>query len=130
MLSSDWDGLNRGSESGEDLAKQQADPPDEAAEVIAGGGEDGVGSVALSEPEIIAAHAVLGLEMADDRLNGGPAAQFALDLGRHTSLLAGDEDPELVIGGRIVAAVSFVGEDARDGVANEAPMSGITEASV
>ena len=39
--------------------------------------------------------------------------------GRHPSLLAGDEDPELVIGRRIVAAISLVGEDARDGVADQ-----------
>jgi hypothetical protein len=44
---------------------------DEASEVIADGDKDGVGSVALAEPEIIAAHAVLGLEMADDRLDCG-----------------------------------------------------------
>jgi hypothetical protein len=71
------------------------------------------------EPEIVAAHAVLGLEMADDGLDGGPAAEFALDPGRHPSLLAGDEDPELVIGRRVVAAVSLVGDDARAGVAGE-----------
>jgi hypothetical protein len=41
-------------------------------EVVAG--EDGVG-VTAPEPEIVAAHAMLGLEMADD---GGPAAEFAL----------------------------------------------------
>ena len=39
--------------------------------------------------------------------------------GRHPSLLAGDEDPELVIGRRVVAAISLVGEDARDGVADQ-----------
>lgn len=100
------------------MAQQEAEPTDEAAEVVAGGGEDGVGGVSLPEPEIVAAHAVLGLEMADDGFDGGPAAQFALDLGRHPSLLAGDEDPELVIGRRVVAAVSLVGEDARDGVAD------------
>lgn len=77
------------------MAQQQAEPADEAAEVVASGSEDGVGSVALAEPEIIAAHAVLGLEMADDGFDGGPAAQFALDVGRHPSLLAGDEDPDL-----------------------------------
>ena len=49
----------------------------------------------MAEPEIVATHAVLGPEMADDGLDGGPAAQFALDLWRHASLLAGDEDPEL-----------------------------------
>jgi hypothetical protein len=57
--------------------------------------------------------------MTDDGFDGGPAAQFALDLGRHPSLLAGDEDPELVIGRRVVAAVSLVGEDACDDVADQ-----------
>ena len=75
----------------------------------------------LAEPEIVAAHAVLGLEMADDGLDGGPAAQFALDPGCHASLLAGDEDPELVIGRRVVAAISVVGEEALDDVADRAP---------
>ena len=65
--------------------------------------------------QIVATHAVLGFEMADHGLDGRPAAQFTFDLGRHPSLLAGDEDLELVVGGRVVAAVSLVGEDARDG---------------
>jgi hypothetical protein len=46
--------------------------------------------------------------MTDNGLDGGPAAQVALDLGRRPSLLAGDEDPELVIGRRVVAAVSLL----------------------
>ena len=57
--------------------------------------------------------------MADDGRHGGPAAQFALDLQRHPSLLPRDEDPELVVGRRAVAAVAFVDEDARDGVVDE-----------
>ena len=101
------------------MAHQQAEPADEATEVVAGDGENGVGGVPLAEPEIIAAQAVLGFEMADDRLDGGPVAQFALDLARHSSLLARDEDPELVIGRRIVAAVSVVGEETRDDVADQ-----------
>lgn len=48
------------------MAQQQAEPTDEAAEVVAGGCKDGVGSVSLAEPEIVATHAVLGFEMADD----------------------------------------------------------------
>jgi hypothetical protein len=35
------------------------------------------------------------------------------------SLLAGEEDPGLVIGGRVVAAVALVGENARGGVADQ-----------
>ncbi|SIO37344.1 hypothetical protein SAMN05443247_04553 [Bradyrhizobium erythrophlei] len=92
-------------ENGQDLAQQNPEPADRAAEVVADGGEDGVIGVAAPEPEIVAAHAVLGFEMADDGLDGGPAAEFALDLRRHPSLLPGDEDPELVNGRRIVAAV-------------------------
>ena len=98
-------------ESDEDAAQQEPEPSDQAAEVVADGGEDGVGGVAPTVPEIVAAHAVLGFEMADDRLDGGPAAQLAFDLGCHAPFLAGDEDPELVIGRRVVAAVSLVGED-------------------
>jgi hypothetical protein len=37
-------------------------------EVVAGGGEDGVDVIALWSLEIVTAHAVLGLEMARDRL--------------------------------------------------------------
>src|SRR5258708_13923205 len=58
--------------------------------------------------------------MADGGTPGGTAAEFALeDPGRHPSLRAGGEDSELVIGRRVVAAVGLVGEDARDGVADE-----------
>src|SRR6266576_4094356 len=119
MLSSGWVDHRLGDESAEDLAQQKPEPSDQAAEVVAGGGEDSVGGITVSEAEIVAAHAVLGFEMADDGLDGGPAAQFALDLRRYASLLAGEEDPELVVGRRIVAAISLVGEDARDGVADE-----------
>lgn len=93
---------------------------DEAADVdVAGGGKDGIGGITAPEPKIVAAHAVFGLEMADDGLDGGPAAQFALDLRRDPSLLVGDKDPELVIGRCIVAAIALVGEDARDGAADD-----------
>ena len=37
------------------------EPADEAAEVVADGGEDGVGGVAVPEPEIVAAEVVVGL---------------------------------------------------------------------
>jgi hypothetical protein len=84
------------------------------------GGEDCVGSVAATVPEIVAAHAVLGFQMTDHGFDGGPAAQLALDPRRHASLLAGDEDPELVIGRRVVAAVPLVGEDALENYGDSA----------
>jgi len=68
---------------------------------------------------IVATEAVFGLEMADHRFDGGPAAQLASDPGCHTAFLAGDEDPEFVIRGCVVAAVSLVREDAREGVADQ-----------
>ena len=48
-------------------------PAEQQAEVVAGSGEDGVDAVALGPLEIVAAHAVLGLEMADDRLDSSAA---------------------------------------------------------
>ena len=63
------------------LLQQNLEPPDQEAEVVADGGEYGVDGVAGAVSEIIAAHAVLGLEMADDRLDGGPPLELAFDLG-------------------------------------------------
>ncbi len=42
----------------------------------------------LAMPEVVAAHAVLGFEVADDRLDGGAPSQLALDLWRHPPLLS------------------------------------------
>ena len=77
-------------------------PAQEQAEVVAGSGEHGVDAIALGALEIVTAHAVLGLEMADDRLDGGSAAHLAPDRGSDPADLPGDPDPELV--GMIVAA--------------------------
>lgn len=54
----------------------------EEGEIVAGGGENGVDAVAAAAFAMIAAHAVLGLQVADDRLDassrggsdGSPAA--------------------------------------------------------
>jgi hypothetical protein len=55
---------------------------DAEAEVIAGGGEHGIGGVAACVGEVIAAHAAMFFEMADDGLNGGTPFELALDLRR------------------------------------------------
>src|SRR5262249_11048824 len=94
-------------------------PPEEEAEVVAGRREDGVGGIALAVPEIVPAHTVLCLHVADDGLDGGPPAHLALDLRGDPSPLTSDDDPELVVGRRIVAAITFVDEGALDGVADE-----------
>ena len=57
---------------------QKPQPCREAAEVIAGGGEHGIDGVAACVGEVIATHAVMFLEMADDGLNGGTPFELAL----------------------------------------------------
>jgi hypothetical protein len=75
-------------ELSEDLAQQKAQPSEETPEVVAGGGEDGVSGIAGAVPEVIAAHSMFGLEMADDGLDRRAPAQLTFDLGRHPPLLA------------------------------------------
>jgi len=41
-------------------------------------------------------HAMVGFQMADDRLDGGTASQFALDRLGDAPSLARDVDPELM----------------------------------
>ena len=62
-------------------ARKSRQPAQEKAEVVAGGGEHGVDAVAVGSLEIVAAHAVLGLEMADDRLYRGPSFHLTPDDG-------------------------------------------------
>jgi hypothetical protein len=66
------------------------------AEVVAGGGEDGVDAITPWSLEIVTAYAVLGHEMADDGLDGGAALHLAAVGGGDPANLAGDPDPELV----------------------------------
>ena len=52
-----------------------------------GGGEHGVDGVAVGVGKVIAAHAVMFLEMTDDRLDGGTPFELALDLRRDAALV-------------------------------------------
>jgi len=99
--------------SGEQLDQgtpKRCEPAQEQAEVVAGGGEDGVAAVAVAALEIVPVHAVLGLDVADDGLDGGAALHLAADGGGDAADLAGDPDPELVR--MIVAAIALVDMDA------------------
>lgn len=60
--------------------QQKLQRADEWTEVVAGGGEDGIGGIALAVPEIVAAHPAFGFQMADDRLDGRAAAHLAFNL--------------------------------------------------
>jgi hypothetical protein len=55
------------------------------SEVVADGGEDDVGGIALAALEMAAAEVTVGLHVFDHGLDGAAASQFALGL-------AGDED--------------------------------------
>ncbi len=52
------------------------EPAAEQAEVVAGGGEHGVDAVAVAALEMVTAHPVVVLEMADHRLDGGAATRI------------------------------------------------------
>ena len=69
--------------------------------------------------KVIAAHAVMFLEMADDGLNGGTPFELVLDLRRDAALLAARVDLELVIGWGVVAAIAGIGDAAMEDVADE-----------
>src|SRR5262249_29139942 len=88
------------------------EPAQEQTEVVAGSGEHGVDAVAVAPFEVIAAHPVLGLDVPNDRLDGGAAAHLAADRGGDAAhpgsgpgqALAADPDPERL--GVLVAAVA------------------------
>lgn len=65
-------------ESDQDSAQQESQPGDEAAEVVSGGGEYDIDSVAGGMGGIIAAQAVSVLAMADHRLDGLALPAFTL----------------------------------------------------
>jgi len=94
----------------EQSTQKPRQPAQQEAEVVAGGGEHGIDAVAGTALQIIAAHAVLGLGVTDDRLDGGAAAHLAADRLRDAAHLAADPDPELLR--VIVAAIALVDMDA------------------
>src|SRR5215510_12238460 len=78
-----------------------------------------IGGVAACVGEVIAAHTVMLLAMADDRLNGGTPFELALDRRREAALLAARVALELVIGRGVVAAIAGIGDAAIEDVADE-----------
>lgn len=98
-------------------AQKVLEPSQEQSEVVAGGGEDGVDSVTVAALEVVAFHAVFGLDAANHRLDRGPALYLAANGLGHPACLAGDPDPELV--GMAVAAIALNDMDAADFDAGE-----------
>jgi len=110
--------------------QKKPDPFEDEAEVVTGGGEDGVDSVALGMGEAIAVHAVVIFEMPDDRVDGRAALHLAIDGGRDAAHLSGGEDTQSVDAGHAVASVAGIGEDAFQVVTVRASISGITVSRV
>src|SRR6201989_70854 len=101
------DGFGEGPDDG---TQEFCEPPQEQAEVVAGRGEDGVDAVADAAFEIVAVHAVLGLDVADDGLDSRTTLHLAPDGSRDAAELTPDPDPEPMR--VIVTAIPFVDVDA------------------
>src|SRR5205807_7957646 len=82
------------------------EPAKEQAEVVACSGEHGVDAVAIAALEIVATHAVIALQVANDGFDGGATAHLAANGLGDTPDLAGDPDLEPVR--MVVAAIALV----------------------
>jgi hypothetical protein len=87
-----WDRSNELSSRPLNEAQKIAQPGEDAAEIVANGGEDDVGGIASAALEIAAAEVAFGLQVADHGLDGGSVSQPALDHSEDAALLAGNED--------------------------------------
>ena len=74
--------------------QELGEPSQEQAEVRAGCSEDSVDAVAAASLEIIPVHAVLGLDVADDGLDGCAPLHLATDGSGDPADLARGPDPE------------------------------------
>ena len=71
--------------------RQKRQPSDQEPAVVADGGEHGVDRIPGARGERVAAHAGLGLEVPDHRLNRGAAPEGALEGGGEPALLPATE---------------------------------------
>lgn len=92
------------------MAQECCEPSQEQTEVVAGCCEDGVDAVAEAALEVVAVHAVLGIDVADDGLDSRTTLHLAPDGSRDVADLLRDPDPEPVR--VVVATVPFGDVDA------------------
>ena len=102
---------------GQDEEQKLSQPCEDEAEIVADGGEDGIGGISGSAFEMAAAEVSFGLHVADHGFDGGSAAEFAFDDAEDAAFLSRDEDAPRVR--RVVATISLVGIAAFDGAAGE-----------
>jgi len=65
-------------DSGRNEAQKIFEPPQEAGEVVAGGGHFHIEAVAIASFEKVSLHSVVVFHMADDGLNGGSSPEFSM----------------------------------------------------
>jgi hypothetical protein len=63
----------------QDQEQKLSQPGEDEAEVVASGGEDGVGGVAVAAVEMAAAEVTVGLHVTDHGSDGAAASELALD---------------------------------------------------
>lgn len=71
---------------------QKGQPGEQPAKIVACGGEREIDGFARRMGEVVSRHAMLGLQMADDWLDGRAAAQLAFDGRGDAPFLARDID--------------------------------------
>ena len=103
---------------------------DETSDVVADGGEDSVGGVADGAGQMVAAHAMVVFEMADDRFDGGAAPRPATDGVGHAAVLAGGMALEAMRGRGVAALVAGIGDDAGERGPDLGLDGGVTVSSV
>jgi hypothetical protein len=114
-----WDGgwrVGDGCELGQQGAKKPDQPSAEEAKIVADAGEDGVDSITFDAEQEVSTEMAIGFHVADDRLDGGAAAQLAADGGGDAALLAADENAGPI---GIVAAIAAIDIDTGDGGAGD-----------
>ena len=94
-------------------------PLEDEAEVVSGGGQDGVDGITLDVGEVIAVHSVARLDVADDRFDSGAALHLAFDGWCDMAFLTCGEDLELVLEASIVALVSGICQNALESCTGE-----------
>ena len=96
-MAAPWGGEQRSDEG----TQEPLEPAQEQTEVVAGRGEHDIDAVAVVSSEVVAAHPVLGLHVADNRLDRGEAPHLASDRRDDAAHLVADPDAELL---RVIAA--------------------------
>ena len=73
--------------TGQQGAQKLPQPAKQSGEVVADGGQHGVCCIAMAADQIVAVHAVVAFQVADDGLYSRTSLEFALNGSGHAALL-------------------------------------------